>query len=112
MRTINKKKISAIIAGVILASSFLLLVFGLISYWIFLGVAAVTGLFAFKVLPRNEIKSGEGDSNPRIIALQAIASRLIGLKPIISRLATPACQKMSAPAAVPTVFTRYKKPLT
>lgn len=52
MRAINKKKISAIIAGVILASSFLLLVFGLISYWIFLGVAAVTGLFAFKVLPR------------------------------------------------------------
>ena len=52
MKPINKKKVSAIIAAVILASSFLLLVLGLINYWIFLAVAAVTGLFAFKVLPR------------------------------------------------------------
>ena len=52
MKTVNKKKFSAVITAIILTTSFLLLVLGKINYLLFLAVAIITGVFAFKILPR------------------------------------------------------------
>ncbi len=48
----NLKKALALIDAVVLAVSFLLLVFGQISYIVFLIVAAFAALFAYKILPK------------------------------------------------------------
>ena len=52
MTAVNGKKISGVIAAIILASSFLLFIFGMINYLLFLAVAGITGIFAFKILPK------------------------------------------------------------
>ncbi len=46
------KKTLALVDAVVLAASFLLLVFGQMHYIVFLVVAAVAALFAYKILPK------------------------------------------------------------
>ena len=48
----NKKKVIAVIDAVLLVAAFIMLVFGKIHYLTFLIVAGITGLFAYKILPR------------------------------------------------------------
>ena len=52
MKRANVKKISAAVAASALLGSFLLFLFGKASYLYFLATAALTAIFAYKILPR------------------------------------------------------------
>ena len=54
MSGINKKKILAVVVGVVLLGSFVSLVLGFANYLVFLAVAAFSAVFAYKVIPRME----------------------------------------------------------
>ncbi len=48
----NLKKTLALADAVVLVGSFLLLLFGQVHYLVFLAVAAIAALFAYKILPK------------------------------------------------------------
>jgi len=48
----NKKKTLAIASAVIVVSTFLLFLFGQVNYLVFLVVAGLNAIFAYKILPK------------------------------------------------------------